>query len=108
MLSSTVSAQYSHSDYYFRSKQTGNWNDTLTWEMSVDNSNWSNANFIPDFVCKTITIQSSHTVTLTASITLDQLIVDGTLIYGDYSGSILTINEGPGVDMIINRTFEDN
>ncbi len=93
--------------YYFRSKQSGNWNSTSSWEMSSDSSSWVNATFIPDFNCKNITILTNHQITFTASDTVDQLVVNGTLTYGDYSGSVLTINNGTGVDLTINGTFED-
>jgi hypothetical protein len=93
--------------YYFRSKQTGNWNSTSSWEMSTDNSNWVNATFTPNYNCKTITIQSGHQITLTASDTVDQVIVNGTLTYGDYTGNVLSIHNETGVDLTINGTFED-
>jgi hypothetical protein len=94
--------------YYFRSKQTGNWNSTSTWQMSTDGSNWSNATYTPNYKCKTITIQSGHIVTLTASDTIDELIINGTFIYGDYSGSTLTIHDESGIDVTLNGTFDDS
>jgi hypothetical protein len=93
--------------YCFRSKQTGNWNSTSTWEMSADSSTWVNATFIPNYHSRTISIQSGHTVTLTASDTVDQLIVNGTFIYGDNTGSTLTVNNGNGIDITVNGTFQD-
>lgn len=93
---------------YFRSKQTGNWNNSSSWEMSSDNSNWSNATSSPNYHSNTITIQSGHTITITASDTIDQVVVNGTLIYGDFSGSTLTLYNGTGVDIAINGTFEDS
>ncbi len=93
--------------YYFRSKQTGNWNSTSSWEMSTDNSTWVNATFTPNYNCKTITVLANHHITLTASDTVDQLVVNGTLTYGDYTGNVLTIHNETGIDLTINGTFED-
>ncbi len=93
--------------WYFRSAQTGNWNQSSTWQSSVDNTNWGATYTTPDYTSNTITIQSSHTVSITASLTLNQTVVNGTLIYADNSGSTLTINDGTGVDLTINGTYQD-
>lgn len=103
----SISGSAIPTSYYFRSKQTGNWNSTSSWEMSTDNSTWANATFTPNYKCKTITVQTGHQITLTASDTVDQLVVNGILTYGDYSGSVLTIHNETGVDLTINGTFED-
>jgi len=92
---------------YFRSVQSGNWNQISTWQSSLDNTTWVAANTVPDFNANTITIQSAHSVTITASTTIDQTIVNGTLVYGNNTGSILTINDGTGTDLAINGTFQD-
>ena len=102
-----VTGSVTPSLWYFRSKQTGNWNSASTWEMSTDNSNWINATVFPDYQCKSINIQSGHTVTLTASDTIDEVTINGTLCYGNNTGSTLTINNGTGTDLTINGTFQD-
>jgi len=92
---------------YFRSKQTGNWDNTSTWESSSDNSTWINATVYPKYTANTVTIQSGHDVTITVTDTIDQVVVTGKLIYGNYSGATPYINNGSGVDLTINGTFED-
>jgi hypothetical protein len=92
---------------YYRSASTGNWNSTSTWQASVDNITWQPAITVPDFNSNTITVQMGHTVTITSNVTLDQTIVNGTLVYGDNAGSVLTINDGTGDDLIINGTYQD-
>lgn len=52
------------SAYTFRSKASGNWNATSTWEMSSDMSAWSDAIVVPSSGSN-VFIQSDHTVTLT-------------------------------------------
>ncbi len=95
------------SSLYYRSTASGNWNSASTWQISTDNTNWFSATAAPDYNNNTITIQSAHTVTITASVTIDQTVVNGTLVYGDYSGSTLTINDGTGTDLTINGTYQD-
>lgn len=50
---------------YFRSKASGNWNATSTWQSSPDGSSgWADATITPG-TDNTVYIQSGHTVTLT-------------------------------------------
>jgi hypothetical protein len=64
---------------YFRSTQNGNWNSTSTWQQSLDNVTWSAATSVPTSGHISATIQSSHTVTLSAAATVSALTIDGTL-----------------------------
>jgi CSLREA domain-containing protein len=90
----------------YRSRQSGNWSDFNTWQID------SGAGFInavsgqtPTSTDDTIQIQSGHTVTVTASVSADQLTVDagGTLTI---SGSVtLTIANGTGTDATVNGTL---
>ncbi len=106
-LALTTSASAANSNAYFRSKQTGDWNQLSTWQSSVDSSAWTDAVATPDKYSKSIIIQSAHTVTITASVVIDQTIINGTLIYGNNSGSVITINDGTGTDFMVNGTFQD-
>jgi len=103
----SITASSSQTIGYFRSVQSGNWNDLTTWEASLDSVNWYAANVSPKYTANTITIQSGHQVYFTATDTIDQVIVNGTLTYIDVSGSTMHINNGAGTDLIINGTFED-
>jgi len=87
---------------YFRSKVTGDWNATGTWESSptgIDGS-WINASLTPDNNANTITILNGHTVTITASVTVDQVIVNNGGVVENNTGT-LTINNGTGDDFTI-------
>lgn len=69
----------------YRSFQTGDWNDTDTWEVFTGGA-WVNPSLAtPDDVDGPITIQNTHTVSFNAAISVDQLTIE--------SGATLTINE---------------
>lgn len=61
--------------HYYRSKQNGNWNDPDSWESSPDNINWGSATLSPDFNASLITIRNGHTISVTANVTVDQLVL---------------------------------
>ena len=70
----------------FRSAASGNWNSTSTWECSDDGSTWESATVTPTSVHGAITIRDGHTVTVTAAVTVDDVMVE--------SGGQITINNG--------------
>lgn len=90
----------SNTSDYFRSKQTGNWNNTSTWESSVDNITWIDATLIPDNNANIIKIRNGHQITISSNRTLDQTIIEngGSILH---SGGTLTIANGIGDDMSI-------
>jgi len=80
----------------YRSKQDGNWNDVNTWEISTDGgASWGTAVTTPTAADSTNTIL--NTVTISAGVTVDQVIVanGGTLVMG----SAFNINDGAGDDI---------
>lgn len=95
--------------YYYRSFQTGDWNLSSTWENSPDNFSWVPATAPPDYNSLAITILSGHTVTTTASASMDELTISsgGTLVYGNTASTTITINDGTGIDFTINGTFQE-
>jgi autotransporter-associated beta strand protein len=61
----------------YRSAQTGNWSSTSTWERSTDNgSTWIAAIATPTSADGTITIRNGHTVTVSGTPTVDQVVVE--------------------------------
>lgn len=88
----------------FRSFQTGNWNQTATWER-YDGSVWVAAASTPTSANGVISILNGHTVTVTANVTIDQttIMAGGKVIL---SGGTLTINNGIGDDFVISGTYE--
>lgn len=71
----------------FRSKNSGNWNATTTWEESVDGgATWVDAFGTPTSSDGAITIRNGHTVAVSASVAIDEVTVD--------AGGQITINLG--------------
>ncbi len=89
---------------YFRSRQFGNWGTASTWESSPDNISWiSPATLSPTSSANTILIRNSHTVTLAASVTVDQVFIlnGGVLVNQMPASNILTVANGTGDDIEI-------
>src|SRR5438067_3330272 len=102
LISATASAQ-SAGD--FRSHQTGNWNATSTWER-FDGTNWITPSpSTPTNADGVIEIQNTHTVTITATVTYDQVVVDTGGQVTVASGVTHTLNNGTGTDLTINGTW---
>src|SRR5690349_6826349 len=89
---------------FFRSAQTGNWNQITTWETSASSSGpWSAATLTPDLNAGTISIRNGHTVTALASVTVDEVVIEsgGVLINSMPAANTLTFNNGTGTDLDI-------
>jgi hypothetical protein len=100
LIFSLMSQGQSVGDY--RTKATGNWNATTTWE-TWNGSAWVQSG-TPNSSNGVISILDVHTVTVTASVTVDQVVIEsgGQLTLDT---STLTIANGSGVDMIVNGTL---
>lgn len=90
--------------YHYRSKQSGYWGTEAIWERSVNGvdswQSFTNSNQTPTSSHATITIRAGHTVTVAASVTVDQVLVEagGTVVVN--SSRTLTIANGAeAVDM---------
>lgn len=90
-VSATTTAVSSTSDN-FRSKTTGNWSNTTTWESTSDNVNWINATLVPDGSAR-VTVLSGHTVTLDQNAGVSALTIntDATFVSGDATPRTLTV-----------------
>jgi autotransporter-associated beta strand protein len=90
----------------YRSAQTGNWSSTSTWERSLDDgANWIAAIATPTSADGTITIKSTHTVTLDAAITIDQTTVENGATVIHSSANTITIADGVGTDLSIDGVW---
>ncbi|MBK6384274.1 MAG: T9SS type A sorting domain-containing protein [Chitinophagaceae bacterium] len=88
----------------YRSFQTGNWANLTTWEsQSPDNATWISATKIPSSLSNNIFIRNGHTVTVTSSITVDQVEIQSGGILENVMVSLnsLTIANGSGDDIDI-------
>jgi len=92
-------------NHYYRTINSGDWSDMAIWESSPDNTNWSAATMAPDQLSMGILIRNSHTVTVSASLTADQLVVNsgGKLIINN--GITFDVNDGTGTDVTMNGTL---
>jgi hypothetical protein len=92
----------------YRSKTSGNWNAATTWESSSDNgTNWVDATTTPTSTNSTVTILNGHTVTVTASISVDEVTVNtgGQVIVN--SSQTLTVANGAGTDLTVNGVINN-
>lgn len=96
----TVSIPFSSATDYFRTVQSGDWNQLTTWESSPDNMTWAVATLIPGVNANTISIRNTHNVTLSVNSTIDQIVIETGGILRHVLGSFL-INDGPGDDIIV-------
>lgn len=93
---------------FYRSAGTGNWNSTATWQIASSMMGpWSTATVTPNNTnSDTIIIRNGHTVSVTASVTVDQVYVEagGTM---QLSSNVLTVANGPGADLLVDGTLID-
>lgn len=84
----------------YRSKTSGNWNNTSTWEM-YNGLSWASAVSTPSSSSGAITIQTGHTVSIVANANADQLTVDGQI---NVTTGTFTIQNTTGADLTVNGT----
>lgn len=77
LLSFSVNAASNATDY-FRSLATGNWNTAGTWQSSPDNSTWATSTLVPTSSAASITIQTTHIITINATATASSITIAGT------------------------------
>jgi hypothetical protein len=77
----------------FRSKQSGDWSQLSTWELSTDGISWSNALQLPSvYNAELITIQSPHTVTLSTNTTVKKVVTESGATLNVSAGTLLITN----------------
>ncbi len=100
------------SPLYYRTVGTGNWNDASIWEVSTDPTFTSPvgvpaAAFPTNLNSLGIQVQTGHTATITANLSIDDAIIDGTVNL--LSGITLTIANGTAAnDLTINGTLSND
>ncbi len=86
----------------YRSKQSGNWDNLLTWETYVS-PNWVAPASVPSNASGVITIQSPHVIAIASSnVTIDQMIINsgGQVTIG--LARTITIADGADTDLTVN------
>lgn len=84
-LASLTGLSLKYAPKYFRSASSGDWSSASTWEQSYNNSTWVSATSVPTSVDNLVTIQSDHTVSLTATATVSSVTVNGVLDVNTYT-----------------------
>ncbi len=87
----------------YRSRQSGAWDQISTWD-AFNGTIWVPAVSTPTSTSGYITIRSSHTVSTTAPVTVDQLIIDPGGRLNVSTG--LLVNDGPAIDFSVNGTLD--
>ena len=85
----------------FRTKANGNWNAISTWQW-YNGSAWVDATWTPTYDDADISILEGYSVSISESVTVDQVNVKGTLTLN--AGVVLTINDGTGTDVFVDNT----
>ncbi len=87
---------------HFRSVQSGDWGVLSTWESSPDSITWTAATLVPTSTANSITIRIGNTVTVSSNQDMDEVMLEfgpGAVLH--HTGGTLTINDGPGDDIIV-------
>lgn len=90
---------------YFRSRTNGDWNTPASWESSADGVTWVTADISPTSSANAITIRNGNTISITSSVSADQLTIESGALLSHSNNVIFTLNDGVGDDMIINGTY---
>ncbi|WNB18812.1 T9SS type A sorting domain-containing protein [Marivirga arenosa] len=95
-----TSISFSQSVGDFQTRQSGNWNDSDTWEEWTGSS-WDNTANTPTSADGVISILNSHIITISASVTTDQTYIKSGGQITINSGNVFTAAAGPGDDLTI-------
>ncbi|MFQ3574874.1 MAG: hypothetical protein SNJ77_00405 [Cytophagales bacterium] len=95
---------------FYRTVQSGNWEDLTVWETADDvdfNLNVGAAVSKPDFEAASIFVEQNHLIVIQEDILVDELVVKegGHVIVAQ--GVTIEFNNGVGVDLQIYGTFEE-
>ena len=86
---------------------SGNWSATGSWLQSTNGgSTWVAASASPSSTAGAIRIQSGHSITITTSVSLDEVTIDNGGTVTVNAGQTLTINNGTAaIDFTVNGTL---
>jgi hypothetical protein len=83
---------------YRSNNASGTWSNRLHWQRWTGSS-WGTPASSPTSSNGVITIRNGHTMNVTASVTVDQVVVDGGCTININSGVTLTVADGTGTDL---------
>jgi len=97
---------YAQSTGDYQSVASGPWSTIANWQ-TFNGTAWVAATVAPTSADGVITIQSPHTMQITANVALDQVVINTGATINWTAGTCTFVN-GAGVDLLINGTFWDN
>lgn len=106
ILFSTTTIGWGQNTGDYQSAQSGNWNQIATWQR-YNGSSWetpTTGQGTPTNASNNITIRDSHTVTVTANVTVDQVVVEAGGQVNLTSNVTLTIANGAEDDFVVYGT----
>jgi hypothetical protein len=89
-----------------RSISSGNWTNLAIWQK-YNGSTWIAATSVPSNGDNTITIQSGHTVTINAALTVDQIVVESGAILDLPTGITLSLRKTTAPDLKVYGIFRN-
>ncbi len=89
------------SSKYFRSTKTGNWDNPSAWQFSADGIKWIDTTLVPTIDADGIVIRNNDTITLTGTVSTDQLSITGNSKLIIAPNAELIVNDGIGDDITI-------
>jgi hypothetical protein len=93
---------------HFRSKTSGDWNLSNSWESSSNNSTWTDATLVPTSSANSITIRSGHSITINNNASADQLTIENGGTLNQANNAVFTLNDGVDTDMTVFGTYVTN
>lgn len=93
---------------YFRTVQSGTWDDASTWETSVDDIIWTPTAVVPTDAANEITINATHIVIINNTASANKLTINlgGSLIHN--AGVAFSLFDAAGTDMTIFGSYTIN
>ncbi|MBK8087256.1 MAG: hypothetical protein IPK31_04500 [Chitinophagaceae bacterium] len=93
---------------YYRTVQSGTWDDASTWETSVDDIIWTPTAVVPTDAANAIRINAAHIVTINNTASANQLTINtgGSLIHN--AGVAFSLFDVAGTDMTIFGSYTIN
>lgn len=93
----------------YRTIASGNWGSTSIWEKDINgNGIFTPTALSPSSSVATITIRNGHTVTINASISVDQTVLESGATVNIRNGANLTVLNGAGDDFTVNGNLNDS
>ncbi len=87
---------------YFKSRATGVWSASNTWQSSINGTDWINATSAPTQTATSVSIQNGFTVTVDAATTIPTTTVDATSTLK----ATATVTLGSGKTLTVNGVYE--